>query len=121
MKLFKSSFIHLIYSLSILFGSILPIDQPRVSVFFDFDKIIHFIAYCILVILSIYAYKKINKVYFKSFIYAFSLGIFIELIQYFLPYRFFELADVVVNGLGAIFGVVIMYSFKIRGERRKIH
>jgi len=118
LKILKFSFIHVSYSLLILIGSVIPVDQDYIPKIFSYDKLIHFIAYCALAVLSVYAYKKVNKIYVKGFIFTFSWGLLIELIQYFLPYRFFDLSDIFINGLGALAGVGVLFALNARVKKR---
>lgn len=73
------------------------------------DKIVHFGMYLILGALVTYEFRYITKYYFKYLVKILIIcvlyGIFIEVIQYFLPWRGFEFADMIADGLGAAAGI----------------
>lgn len=73
-----------------------------------FDKILHFGIYMILSAL-ICVEKRFLKLNDKIKILIFSAlyGIVIEIIQYFEPWRSFELADILADTLGALAGILI--------------
>jgi glycopeptide antibiotics resistance protein len=50
--------------------------------------------------------KKVHP-YIFSFSYAFLLGLTIELFQFFIPYRSFELGDIFSNFFGSIAGIFL--------------
>lgn len=77
------------------------------------DKIIHVILYGMLSLLVLRALmiEKAGQFRLISFLYAFSLGLLLEIVQIFLPYRSFELWDVLSNSLGSISGVFIGERF----------
>ena len=67
--------------------------------FFDYiplDKVGHFIMYFVLGALIIKAYPRNQKVLFLGVIY----GALMEIFQYFIPYRSFELMDMLANASG---------------------
>jgi VanZ family protein len=47
----------------------------------------------------------------KLLIYIFSFGLLIEIIHYYHPYRYFEIADLLANLIG-IFLALALYSLK---------
>ena len=53
--------------------------------------------------------KEINNVFLKAALFAGIYGVFIEIIQLFLPYRLFEFLDIVINFAAAFAGVVPGY------------
>ena len=53
--------------------------------------------------------KGINSVFLKAALFAGMYGVFIEIIQLFLPYRLFEFLDIVINFAAAFAGVVPGY------------
>lgn len=92
----------------IIVVSLIPLKSPKIIVKSP-DKIIHFVMYGILSLMMLRALviEKIERSRLISFFYAFLLGFFLEVIQIFLPYRSFELWDVLSNFLGSIAGVFI--------------
>lgn len=89
--------------------SVIPVDAKGVEFIPFYDKITHFLIYIILAFLAINTFRLSfkGKFYFKAFIYCFLLGAILECAQYFLPYRTFELLDILANSLGAILGIFI--------------
>lgn len=80
-----------------------------------FDKIIHFVFYWILTLLTIFSIKnngKLNTIQFiVSFLITFFYGIFIEILQKTLPIqRSFDMYDILTNAVGAI---IAIFSVKI--------
>ncbi len=53
--------------------------------------------------------KGINSVFLMAALFAGMYGVFIEIIQFFLPYRLFEFLDIVVNFSAAVAGIVPGY------------
>ena len=103
-----------VYSLFIFVISVLPVREPKELEYLYTDKIVHFSIYFVLVLLFSYAFFRIRHLYVKSFIYAFSLGLFIEVLQYFIPYRSFDILDIAANCLGAVMGLLITYRLEKR-------
>ena len=68
------------------------------------DKLLHFSGYVIFIISAMIAYRKRHRL---MFILLFGYSVMIELIQYFLPYRSFELMDIVANVSGLIVGSLL--------------
>ncbi|MCM8819842.1 MAG: VanZ family protein [Candidatus Omnitrophica bacterium] len=84
---------------------------PKVFVFLphipNIDKIVHFFIYLVLsfLVLNTLKLRKNSFPYIFAFTYGFLVGIVIEIFQYFLPYRSFEIKDLIVNIFGTIFGL----------------
>lgn len=88
------------------------------------DKIVHFGMYLILGALVTYEFRYITKYYFKYLVKILIIcvlyGILIEVFQYFLPWRGFEFADMIADGLGAaagIYGIKWLIFDKIQDKR----
>ncbi len=97
------------YSLFVILVSILPIKEPHIKEF-TFDKIIHFFIYFIMTYFCILSFSSSR--YLMSFLYALFLGIFIEIVQYFLPYRSFDFKDIIANSLGSIVGIFLFWKLE---------
>ena len=73
------------------------------------DKIVHFGMYLILGALVTFESRRITTYYYKYIVKILIIcvlyGIFIEVVQYFLPWRGFEFADMIADGLGAAAGI----------------
>ena len=53
--------------------------------------------------------KRINNAFLKAVLFVGTYGIFIEIIQVFLPYRLFEFLDIIINFGAAFAGIVPGY------------
>ena len=69
------------------------------------DKLLHIIAFLYLAIISILSKFEIDKIYL--FILLISYGLLIEIAQTFLPYRYFEINDLLAD----LIGVTIAFGF----------
>lgn len=98
-----------LYSLFIIFVSVIPIKGPPQLSFPFSDKLFHCLIYVILSFITTNTFylKRLNRPRFIGFSYAFCLGLGIELIQLFLPFRKFEVADIFFNFLGSIGGCLL--------------
>ncbi|MBA3025880.1 MAG: VanZ family protein [Sulfurimonas sp.] len=72
------------------------------------DKSNHFIAFFVLYVLLSLAYKELSAKVKITLLLAFA--VFIEVVQYFIPGRFFSLMDVVADGIGIAIGIAL-YGF----------
>lgn len=102
------------YVLLLIFGSLAPVDlqgAPEKS-----DKVIHFLAYGLLVLLWPGAWVRSFMIMFG---FAAGLGLLLEIAQGMLPTgRFMDPWDALANAAGAGLGVaVIMLWPRIRGRR----
>lgn len=99
-----------IYSFLIIVAASLPVRFPPQLLFPFQDKIIHVLIYFLLAFLTVntFSRKRIGNPKICSFFYAFSLGLFAEIVQYFIPYRSFELWDILANFLGSFLGVLLI-------------
>ena len=69
------------------------------------DKLIHIVAFLYLGIISILSKFEIDKIYL--FILLIFYGLLIEIAQTFLPYRYFEINDLLAD----LIGVTIAFGF----------
>ena len=106
------------WSLVILIGSITPGNYiPKTDfTFFDPNSLAHFLFYAILVFLTL-KWKKVNSNQRSLAVYTFCFtviyGILIELIQgNFIPGRFGDIYDVIMNTIGSIIGLVFYFFSK---------
>jgi len=108
-----------IYSFLIIVFASLPIRFPPQLLFSFQDKIAHALIYFFLAFLAVntFRYKRIDRPKIYSFFYAFSLGLFAEIVQYFLPYRSFELWDILANFLGSLLGVFLIIEKPVTNKR----
>ena len=106
--------IRIIFILSLIIVFILSVvnanDIPRFQALsFLSDKIIHSLIYFYLTYLGILSAFKISKLRLASYIFIF--GLFIEIIHFFHPYRFFEYQDLLANLIGVTIALLI-YKIK---------
>lgn len=89
---------------------------------FVIRKSAHLLAYCILGILIFMAIyndvRKVNVLSIKAFIFTVLYACSDEIHQFFIPRRSCELRDVMIDSIGAIIGIVVIYSI-IRFTNRK--
>jgi VanZ family protein len=99
-----SIIIPIIFALLLLYSSIVPvIDTGIVDVSINSGKIMHLLSYGILAAL-LFCYfdnHKFSNSILNSILIAGCIGIFIEIIQFFIPYRYFDFLDIIVNFAGA--------------------
>lgn len=108
-------FYRLIFFFSILIVfclSIVPATAiPNIAAL-DFlsDKLIHALIFLFLSFVGLKCHFNISKIFLLTMIFIFGLSI--EVIHYYHPYRFFEIADLVANLVG-IFAASIIFNKKI--------
>jgi len=107
MQRFFSYKVIIIFSILILIASLLPFKSSKAIIPF-LDKIIHGLIYAVLSFIGVNTLhlRKHRRARVLSFFYAFSFGIFIEVLQFFTPYRSFDINDIFSNLLGSILGVL---------------
>jgi VanZ family protein len=64
------------------------------------DKAIHFLIFLYLSSIGLLSRFKFSNIYLL--IAIFSFGLFIEIIHFYHPYRYFEFADLAANSLGIL-------------------
>ena len=78
------------------------------------DKLYHFIAYFTLMVWFAYVYHAKSARYLIALAFI-CLGVLLEYLQSFSPYRLFEYDDMLANIIGVVAGFVVMLR---RGEVR---
>ena len=81
--------------------AIIPPSEGQIS-FPYLDKLIHFLAFFIISVGTFYAFQ-VTEI-FRCFLLIACFGICIEVIQYFIPYRSFEILDIIADIIGALIG-----------------
>jgi VanZ family protein len=87
------------------------------------DKWVHVFLFMVLVILwsKAYSNKKniqnnIRKIFFQIMILGFLYGISMELVQkYFIPFRSFDLFDILADGVGCFIGYLLSLKRFVKG------
>jgi VanZ family protein len=118
----------LIWALVMLYLSVTPGQQmPDTAIWnvLTFDKFAHFASYALLVFLLIVGFTKQHtymELRFSAVKYALltgiTYGLLIEIIQWLVPGRTFELGDLLANIIGCLLGTAVfylVYKFKIPG------
>ena len=95
-------------SIFVIFGfSVVPAsDIPNIAALsFLTDKAIHFLIFLYLSSIGLLSRFKLSNIYLLLAI--FSFGLLIEIIHFYHPYRYFELADLAANSLGILLASLI--------------
>ena len=96
----------------VFYLSIVPAsDIPNIAAL-DFlsDKLIHALIFLFLSFVGLKCHFNISKLFLLTTI--FSFGLTIEVIHYYHPYRFFEIADLIANLIG-ILAAILIFNKKI--------
>jgi len=106
-----------IYTILIILSVVLDINNSdnQINDIYIFeirlDIIAHFMIFFVWVIFLKFTYSlsifKLKKLVLISIIIGFLFAFFAELIQYYLPYRAFNINDMIGNFLGIFFGSLI--------------
>ena len=89
---------------------------------FKVDKIVHIVLFFILSYTLLLYFNKSDKKYLKNkriqiiaIISCIVYGILLEFYQkLFVPSRSFDIADIVADAIGAIFGLIFFYFYAIK-------
>ena len=100
----------LIFFLSVLivfFLSIVPAAAITNTAALDFlsDKFVHALIFLFLSFIGLKCHFNISKIFLLLMI--FSFGFMIEVIHYYHPFRFFEIADLIANLIGILAALAI--------------
>jgi len=101
-----------IYSIGLIAVSVLPLKAPLELSFSFLDKVVHCLIYAGLSFAAVNTFYRRRATYprFFSFSYAFSFGLVMELVQFFIPYRSYDFADILFNFLGSVLGCLLIIS-----------
>ncbi len=83
----------------------MPVSNKIIDISFG-DKLNHFGAFFVLYFVGYFRYGKLNNYKFISGLIFY--GIFIETVQYFLPFREFSLLDVLADSFGVLISYLIL-------------
>lgn len=102
--------------LGVLILSLLPSDQIPIETPF-IDKVDHFLAYFGITFIALFASTHKHPVWMILLAHI-LLGIGVEFAQSYIPGRYFEVLDMVANGLG-VFAAALSYILfrKVRPEK----
>jgi len=105
------------YTLTVIYFSLIDLKpigtNPVGEIFIEVHAIgegfiVHLVAY----LLMGYLWRHSGLSYARSFLLCFLIGFIIEIIQSFTSTRVFSLFDVLANGLGIIFGLLLNKSLE---------
>ncbi|MBP7088898.1 MAG: VanZ family protein [Candidatus Omnitrophica bacterium] len=104
------------YTLFIFISSLIRLDIPKPLLFPFYDKLLHILNYAVLAFIIVNTVnlktKQQNRVF--ALTYAFILGLIVEIIQFFLPYRAFDVIDMLCNFTGGFIGGLFLLDIKAR-------
>ena len=96
----------LILAIGIILWLALSANPPRAAGLFDFDKLNHLAAFFVLALLTEYAFPSASVSALKL-LPLLGFGLLIEVLQYWVGYRYFEWSDVAADAAGiAVFWVL---------------
>jgi VanZ family protein len=114
-----------VYALLLLAGAMIPgadflnlqKSNKILSVLFS-NYTFHFFGFAILAWLLCYGYHRAKwsrMPYVRAGFFSLAYGLFIELVQIPLPYRFFDLNDLAVDAVGIVVGLFVFHLFRKMG------
>ena len=92
----------IVFFLSIVPAAIIP---NIAALDFLSDKFVHALIFLFLSFIGLKCHFNISKIFLLLMI--FSFGLMIEVIHYYHPYRFFEIADLIANLIGILAALAI--------------
>jgi len=104
-KLYRNIFF--ISLLLVMIFSIVPASSiPNIAALsYITDKMIHALIFLYISIIGLNCYFNISKLFLLGLI--FSFGLLIEIIHFYHPYRYFEIADLISNLVGILIALII--------------
>ena len=108
----------IIYTLLIIFISLIPIPQLPLPKFdlFQWDKFFHLLVYLIMSLMWLrLGFFQTNSLKYSYLIIVVLIGLITESLQGLLPIgRYFEIADIIANFFGILIGLALtkLYIFK---------
>jgi VanZ family protein len=90
-----------------MYFSVIPASSiPNIAALsFLTDKMIHTLIFLYLSFIGLNCYFNLSKILLLGLVFTF--GLVIEIIHFYHPYRFFEIADLVSNLIGVLFALFI--------------
>jgi VanZ family protein len=90
-----------------MYFSVIPASSiPNIAALsFLTDKMIHTLIFLYLSFIGLNCYFNLSKIFLLGLVFTF--GLVIEIIHFYHPYRFFEIADLVSNLIGVLFALFI--------------
>ena len=104
LKILSSGYPTVLYTILLLSLCLIPGSALVESGIVDtWTIILHFSEFLVLGFIVIFYFRKTDK----TIIYCLTIAIVTELIQYFVPGRFFDIFDIEINLLGSITGIAL--------------
>ncbi len=105
----------------ISFAMLTPGDKFPDTHYFDFqDKLIHLICFaglsflwCGVGLIKSELPKGKNRLIFNFIVFGLAIGIGLEFLQKFIPYRTFDIMDMIVNEIGGILGLLAYFKIPV--------
>ena len=104
----------LVLAIGVILWLALSANPPRAAGLFDFDKLNHLAAFFVLAVLTEYAFPTLTDVALKL-LPLLGFGMLIEVLQYWVGYRYFEWLDVVADLAG-----LLLFLFARKTLRRYV-
>ncbi len=104
-----------LYGMFIFVLSVIPVSLPEEAEVLPIDKLAHFLLYMGFAFLLKRSISHIKHGYLLVFLVGFVWGVLMEIVQFFLPYRSFQIQDIITNGIGLVTGICV--SYVLREER----
>ena len=104
----------LVLAIGVILWLALSANPPRAAGLFDFDKLNHLGAFFVLAVLTEYAFPKVSAIALKL-LPLLGFGMLIEVLQYWVGYRYFEWLDVVADLAG-----LLLFLFARKTLRRYV-
>ncbi|MGY8854517.1 MAG: VanZ family protein [Pseudomonadales bacterium] len=104
----------LVLAIGVILWLALSANPPRAAGLFDFDKLNHLAAFFVLAVLTEYAFPTLTAVALKL-LPLLGFGMLIEVLQYWVGYRYFEWLDVVADLAG-----LVLFLFARKTLRRYV-
>jgi len=99
-------------------ASVMPFGSAALTVSFvcvELDKILHFMGFACVILFAFGAGKEFSFWYgMRAVTYLLIFSASIEFVQYYIPYRTFNPADILANLFGMLFGVLLWTLVKVR-------
>ena len=101
----------IILAISVFITTIFSIQEVNIeSSVSSLDKLLHFLCFSYLTLIT-WLSRILNKD-LHVYVIVLAYGIFIEIVQRFLPYRSFEYLDIFADFVGVIAGLIIIKILK---------
>ena len=105
----------LVLAIGVILWLALSANPPRAAGLFDFDKLNHLAAFFVLALLTEYAFPSATVSALKL-LPLLGFGLLIEVLQYWVGYRYFEWLDVAADAAGIAVSFWVMSEGRFKDE-----